>query len=74
MNVSWKSVKDGLPEEDGSYLVATNMTGKSKGVTTLWLCTTTVRGKKIRRWKFWGGKIFNLEVKYWANLPEPPEE
>lgn len=68
----WISVEERLPEEDGWYITYTNANGKSNGVIAQQLVTTTIRGKKIRRWE-WQTRVSPWIVTHWMPLPEAPK-
>ena len=71
--MEWIKVEDALPEDDGYYITMTNATGKCRGVLPLKWVTTTVRGKVVRRWVYWG-RISPWKVTHWMKMPEPPKE
>ena len=70
---NWISVRDRLPDEDGTYITFTNATGKSKGVIAQRFVTEVVRGVKVKRWKY-NDRISPWIVTHWQPLPEPPKE
>ena len=57
----WISVKDRLPEKDGSYIVHSGASGK---------VYTAHFWERNRRWS---GRGINSNVTYWMPLPEPPK-
>lgn len=67
----WISVDERLPEEDGWYITYTNANGKDNGVIAQRLVTTTIKGKKTRRWE-WQTRVSPWIVTHWMPLPEPP--
>ena len=78
----WISVKDGLPEEDGSYLVTTNDFGNRQGVNIRWFAKDgetvdeyELAGQKCV-WYFYDseyGYVSTNSVTHWMPLPEPPK-
>ena len=71
--MEWIKVEDALPEEDGDYITMTNATGKCRGVIAQKYVTTTVRGKVVRRWE-WYGRISPWKVTHWMKMPEPQKD
>jgi hypothetical protein len=72
----WVSAKDRLPDDSESgcnFICFTNATGKSNGVIPMEYEVTTIRGKTIRRWR-WYDRISPWEVTHWMPLPEPPKQ
>lgn len=57
----WISVKDRLPESDGSYIAHS---GKSGKVFTAHFWA---------RDKIWSGRNLNLTITHWMPMPEPPK-
>ena len=78
----WISVKDRLPEEDGSYLVYSNSFGNHKSVKLRWFAKDAemagaydIAGQK-NVWYLYDsecGYISINSVTHWMPLPEPPK-
>ena len=78
----WISVKDRLPEEDGSYLVYSNSFGNRKSVKLRWFAKDAemagaydIAGQK-NVWYLYDsecGYISINSVTHWMPLPEPPK-
>ena len=78
----WISVKDRLPEEDGSYLVTTNSFGDRQSVKLRWFAKD---GENVDAHDLAGQKdvwyLYDIEcgyvsidsVTHWMPLPEPPK-
>lgn len=61
LSTGWISVKDKLPDRDGSYIVHS---GKSGAVFTAHFWA---------RDGHWSGRSLDLNVTHWMPLPEPPK-
>ena len=78
----WISVRDKLPEEDGSYLVATNSFGDRQSVKLRWFAKD---GEMVEAHDLAGQKdvwyLYDIEcgyvsinsVTHWMPLPQPPK-
>ena len=77
----WISVKDRLPQEDGSYLVTTNCFGNRQGINIRCFAKDgetvdeyDLAGQKYV-WYFYDSECGYASTKYvthWMPLPEPP--
>lgn len=63
--ISWISVKDNLPEEGLSVLVAIE-----DGAEPVWIGYLNLDAE----WRTQEGMTFENEVTHWMELPEPPPE
>lgn len=78
----WIPVTELLPQEDRSYLVATNYSGKRQGVNVRWFAKDgetvdkyDLAGQK-NVWYFYDGEYGYVSidsVTHWMPLPEPPK-
>ena len=72
----WISVKDRLPDVDGSYIVMTIKSWEPGRqpfrAMVMEFETREINGKTVKRWK-WGDKASMWRVSHWMPLPEPPE-
>ena len=78
----WISVKDRLPEKDGTYLVTTNSFGDRQSVKLRWFAKD---GENIDAYDLAGQKdvwyLYDIEcgyvsiktVTHWMPLPQPPK-
>ena len=78
----WISVKDRLPEEDGSYLVYSNSFGNRKSVKLRWFAKD---GENVDAYDLAGQKdvwyLYDIEcgdisidsATHWMPLPDPPK-
>lgn len=77
MRGMWISVKDGLPDSNGLYIVTACDEGCSAG-EGIWYDTVVVTAEYYDvSWTwFEGGSEYDLSgiVTHWMPLPEPPEE
>lgn len=73
----WISVKDGLPDEDGNYIVTACDEGCPAG-EGIWYSTVVVVAEYYKgSWTWYeGSDEWSLEgiVTHWMPLPHPPEE
>lgn len=58
----WISVKDRLPDKDGSYIVHSGRSG------TVFAAHFWARDNR------WSGRGLNLNITHWMPLPDPPKE
>jgi hypothetical protein len=70
--MDWISVKHGLPEKCGAYLVCYEVNGVLKTHYSIW----QENSRKYQGNKFgWKSreKVRRCNIKYWMPLPKPPE-
>lgn len=76
MEHKWVSVTERLPEinEDETYYkkVIACWGTDIHHVAEMKYCRRIVRGKTVYRFE-WDGRISPWEVKYWMELPQPPD-
>ena len=80
--IKWISVKDRLPQEDGSYLVTTNCFGNRQGINIRCFAKDgetvdeyDLAGQKYV-WYFYDseyGYVPTDSVTHWMQLPQPPK-
>lgn len=66
-----------LPDEDYVSMIviaACKNDGGNKWTVPLEYKRTLVHGKRVERWEYLWGRIFNHEVTHWMPLPEPPAD
>lgn len=74
----WISVDDRLPDEDGSYLVTTNLFSGRQSIDICWFAKDgkyELAGQKCV-WYFYDGECGSVStdsVTHWTPLPEPPK-
>ena len=66
----WKVAADGLPDEDGEYLVVVE--GLNKLIRYVEICNYDKKHKSFTRWDYYNDSICTYkkkDIKYWMKIP-----
>ena len=66
----WKVAADGLPDEDGEYLVVVE--GLNKLIRYVEICSYDKKHKSFTRWDYYNDSICTYkkkDIKYWMKIP-----
>lgn len=70
----WINAEDQLPDiSKGRFGSFYALVTDGEKVTYAWFTEDTVRGKKVKRWRSFLGKI-GITVTHWMPLPKPPKK